>query len=99
MVFKKNFPKKIEGSNYPEWVEVGLTKAEEIEEEALCREENIALMEQCIEDAKKIIVKKDLKEYQTDLINIAIALFEKRASYSIHYKENRAREKFDKQQK
>jgi len=38
---------------------------------------------------------KSLKDYQTDLIHIAISLFEKRASHSIYWKESKAKEKFD----
>ena len=57
--------------------------------------ENLKIMDQCIEDAKLVIQRKNLKAYQTDLINIARALFEKRASHSIYFKERRAKEKFD----
>ena len=34
--------------------------------------------------------------FKDDLINIAISLFEKRASHEIFWKENAAKEKFDK---
>ena len=44
---------------------------------------------------KKIMQEKSLKSYQTDLIHIAISLFEKRASHSIYWKESKAKEKFD----
>lgn len=53
-------------------------------------------MKQCIDDAKIIFKDKNLKEYQTDIINMTISLFEKRASHSIYYKEKKAKEKFDK---
>ena len=96
MVFKKSFPKTIKGSNYPQWVDVSLTKQEELEQEEFCRKENIKLMEECIEDAKKIVEKNELKHYQTDIISIAKSLFDKRASHSIFWKENKAQEKFDK---
>jgi len=52
-------------------------------------------MKECIEDAKAVMEKKGLKDYQTDLINMALALFRKRASYAIHYKEQKAKAKFD----
>ena len=53
-------------------------------------------MKECVDDAKEIMKDKGLKDYQTDLVNIAISLFEKRASHSIYWKENKAKEKFDK---
>ena len=95
MPFSKSFPKTIEGSSYPQWEEIFLTEEEEKEEEGKCREENIKLMKECIDDAKKIIQEKNMKEYQTDIINMAISLFEKRASHSIYWKESKAKEKFD----
>ena len=96
MAFSKTFPKSSEKSAYPKWVEVFLTDAEEKEQEALCRSENIKIMRDCIEDSKSIIKEKSLKEYQTDIISMAIALFEKRASHEIFWKESKAKEKFEK---
>ncbi|MFC1801069.1 hypothetical protein ACFLZB_01265 [Nanoarchaeota archaeon] len=96
MTFSKNFPRTIEGSNYPRWEEVFLTDEEEKAEEERSRQENISLMKECVEDAKKIMAEKDLKEYQSDLISLAISLFEKRASHVIYWKESKAKEKFDK---
>lgn len=95
MVFSKSFPRNVKGSNYPRWEEISISDAEEKEQEELCRVKNIKLMRECIDDAKDIIQKNNLKRYQTDLINIAAALFKKRASYAIHFKENKAKEKFD----
>lgn len=97
MVFSKNFPKRVKGSNYPEWVEILLSDAEEQAVESRAREENIKLFEQCISDAKQVFSNKDLKDYQTDVINAAIALFEKRASHTIYWKEEKAKQKFDSQ--
>jgi hypothetical protein len=95
MAFSKSFPKTTEKTAYPKWVEIFLTK----EEEKLCednaREDNIKLMKECIDDSIKIINEKQLKDYQTDIINLAISLFEKRAAFAIHYKDNLAKEKFD----
>jgi hypothetical protein len=96
MTFSKSFPRNIKGSNYPRWDEVSLTDDEERLEEAKCRTENIRIMDECISDAKSIIAKQNLKPFQSDLIRIANALFEKRASHSIYWKENKAKEKFDK---
>lgn len=95
MTFSKSFPRTIKGSNYPRWEEMSISDLEEKEQEELCRIENIKLMKECIDDAKKIIDDKGLKKYQTDLINTAISLFEKRASHAVHFKENKAKSKFD----
>ena len=96
MPFSKTFPKTSTKSVYPKWEEVYLDEHEEriVEEEAA--RENIRLMRECIRDAKAIIKDEGLKPYQTDLINVAIALFEKRASHEIYHKENKAKEKFEK---
>jgi hypothetical protein len=97
MAFSKRFPRQIEGSNYPEWVEVFLSEKEEKVVERECRQENVLLMEECIEDAKNIVKARNMKYFQSDIVNIAISLFEKRASHSIYWKESKAKEKFDKQ--
>lgn len=96
MVYSKNFPRTIEGSNYPRWEEVSLTDAEENEVEAKARKENIELMRECINDAKEIFKENGFKDYQSDVISIGIALFEKRAGHTVHHKERKAKEKFDK---
>ena len=96
MTFSKTFPRTIKGSNYPRWEEISISDKEEALEEQKCRTENIDLIKECIEDAKKIFQEKDLKRYQTDMIRLAIALFEKRASHSIYFKERKAKKKFDK---
>ena len=95
MSFSKSFPRTVKGSPYPRWEEVFISEEEERAEEDKCRVENLRIMDQCIEDAKKIMANKSLKPYQTDLINIAIALFEKRASHSVYWKERKAKDKFD----
>ena len=96
MAFSKRFPRQVKGQAYPEWEEIYLTEREEENIEQQARQENIKLMNECIEDAKKIIAKQSLKTYQTDLINMAISLFEKRASHNVYWKEERAKDKFDK---
>jgi hypothetical protein len=95
MAFSKSFAKTTEKSVYPKWVEVFLSEEEEKQEETKSRDENIILMKECIDDAKKIFSEKKLKDYQTDIISIAVALFEKRASHVVYWKESRAKEKFD----
>lgn len=94
MPFSKSFPKKSEKSVYPRWEEIELSEEEEKSVDETARQENIELMRQCIEDSKKIFAEKDLKKYQTDMIRMAIALFEKRASHSVYHKERKAKEKF-----
>ena len=95
MVFSKSFPHTTEKSVYPTWQEIRLTNEEEKEQEVKARQENIIKMQECIADAKKIIESNKLKPYQTDMINVAIALFDKRGSHEIYFKENKAKEKFD----
>ena len=97
MAFSKTFPKTTEKSNYPKWIEVFLSDLEEKEEELNARKRNVELMKECIDDAKKIIDDKSLTKYQSDLISVATALFEKRASHEIYWKDNKAKEKFDKE--
>ncbi|MCK5282703.1 MAG: hypothetical protein KAK00_04810 [Nanoarchaeota archaeon] len=96
MPFSKSFPRTVKGSTYPMWEEIFLTEDEEKEEEQKCRKENIRLMQECIEDSKIIVEKKALKKFQSDMIKISIALFDKRASHAVYWKENKAKEKFDK---
>ncbi|KYK25202.1 hypothetical protein AYK26_06305 [Euryarchaeota archaeon SM23-78] len=97
MAFSKSFPKTTDKSVYPKWIEVFLTDEEEQEQEEVSRKENIKLMKECVDDAKKIFQEKKLKDYQTDVIRLAVALFEKRASHSVFWKESKAKEKFDKE--
>ena len=95
MAFTKAFPKTSDKSVYPKWEEISLTEEEERGQENTARQENIQKMAESIEDAKEIMQKASLKPFQTDMINMAISLFEKRASHEIYYKENKAKEKFD----
>lgn len=95
MTFSKSFPRTKKDKSYPEWEEIFLTEAEEKEVAELARKENVQLLRQCIHDAKKIMEEEGLKDYQTDLVHLAIALFEKRASHEVYWKENKAKDKFD----
>src|SRR3989304_5033671 len=95
MPYSKSFPKKSKKDSYSNWEEVFLTDTEEKIEELTAKTENIELMKECIEDSKKIFAEKNLKPFQTDMINMAIALFDKRASHAIYHKERKAKEKFD----
>lgn len=94
MPFSKTFPKTIPGSNYPVWEEVTLSDVEEKQIEEDCRRFNNQLFEECIFDAKLILQKKGLGE-ESLIVQTAIALFEKRASHVVFWKESKAKEKFD----
>ena len=96
MVFSKSFPKTVEGAAYPKWIEVSLTEEEEKETGNNCREENIRIMKECIDDAKALIEEKGFKGFKEDILTVATKLFDKRASHAVYWKENRAKEKFDK---
>lgn len=96
MVFSKSFPKTIGGTAYPKWIEVSLTEDEENQIEEDCRQENIRVMQQCIDDAKSLIEQKGFKGFKEDILTVATILFEKRASHVVYWKENKAKEKFDK---
>jgi len=96
MAFSKSFPKTTDKSVYPKWEEIVLSETEEKDIEADAHKENIRLMKECLEDARKIISENNLKPYQTDIVNIAISLFEKQASHTVYWKERLAKKKFDK---
>ncbi len=95
MVFSKTFPKTVPGTNYPIWEEVYLTEEEEREVEEQCKRENFLLMDESLSEAKSLAIKKGINEDEITA-NIAIALFEKKASHVVFMKENKAKEKFDK---
>ena len=95
MAFSRRFPKDKPGSPYAAWEEVYLTAQDEQVVEVKQRTANLKLMQECITDAKKVAEEQNLKDFQTDIINIAIALFEKRASHSVYWKEEEAKKRFD----
>ncbi len=95
MVFSKTFPRTLKGSNYPIWEEINLSDEEEREIEEIAKKENADLMVQCIEEARRIIKEEGLKDYQTDIVNIAVALYDKVSSHQVYHKEKKAKEKFD----
>lgn len=96
MAFSRRFPHDKPGSPYPAWEEVFLQDADEKKVETTQRRENVALMRECIGDAKKILFEEDLKDFQSDMIHVALALFEKRASHVVYWKEEEAKSRFDK---
>lgn len=96
MTFSKSFPRTLKGSSYPIWEEIFLSEDEEREVELNSKIENYELMKECIDKAKEILKDKGLKDYQSDVISMAISLFDKIASHAVYHKENKAKEKFDK---
>ncbi len=95
MAFSKTFPKNIPGSNYPVWQEIFLKEDEEKETEDNCRRENFRILDQCLEEGKALAIKHGLNTDE-NRVRIATSLFEKRASHVVFWKENKAKEKFDK---
>ena len=94
MAFSKTFPRTVPGSNYPVWEEVKLTDKEEQEVEELCKKENFSLLDDCIMEAKALAIKNQINT-EENITNLAIALFEKKSSHVVFWKESKAKEKFD----
>ncbi len=94
MAFSKTFPKTVPGNNYPVWEEIFLTEQEEKEAEEACKRENFIIMDNCMREAKAIAIKQGVNTDENQ-IHLAVALFEKRASHVVFWKESKAKEKFD----
>lgn len=99
MAFSKAFAKSSDKSVYPKWEEIYLTDDEEKLCEVECRAKNLGVMRQCVDDARELVRDKKLLESQTLITDLAKALFDKRASHEIFFKEKKAKEKFDELQK
>ncbi len=97
MAFSKSFPRSIKGSNYPEWVDVYLSEKEERFIEDQVRQQNIVLMKRCLDDARSI--SEENGSPTESISSIAVALFEKLASHSVHAKERRCKDKFDRSER
>ncbi len=95
MSFSKSFPRTDNKSTYPIWEEISLSSEEENKIEDSARKENITLLKQCIEDARMIVQDENMRDYQTDISRMAIALFEKRSSHVVFWKEQACKDKFD----
>ena len=94
MPFSKTFPKTVPGSSYPVWEEVFLTEEEEKQVEERCQKENFKIFDDSIQDARMLAIKNGMNTDE-NVARLAIALFEKRASHVVFFKENKAKEKFD----
>ncbi len=95
MPFSKTFPRTKPESSYPIWEEIYLNEEEERAVEENCRRTNFTIMDECLVEAKQLAIKNSINTGE-NISNIAIALFEKRASHEVFWKENKAKEKFDK---
>jgi hypothetical protein len=95
MAFSKTFPKNVPGSNYPVWEEIFLTEEEEKQVEESCKKQNFIILDKSIQDARALAIKNGMNE-DNIVAKLAIALFEKRASHEVFWKESKAKEKFDK---
>lgn len=91
----KTFPKTMDGSNYPVWEEISLTDKDEFAVEERAKKENIKLMKKCVAEARKMLEEVGMREYQSDILNIALAIFRKQASHVVYWKDNLCKEKFD----
>ncbi|MBI4983700.1 hypothetical protein HZC32_03590 [Candidatus Woesearchaeota archaeon] len=96
MAFSKTFPKTVPGTSYPQWEEVYLTPEEEKLVEELCSKENGLILSECLQEAKALAIKQGVNSDE-NVVKLAIALFEKRASHVVFWKEIKAKEKFDEQ--
>ncbi|MBI4151971.1 hypothetical protein HY496_03295 [Candidatus Woesearchaeota archaeon] len=94
MAFSKTFPRTVTGSSYPIWEEIYLTEQEERRAEERCRQENFQLLDESLQEAKILAIKHGINEDHIRT-QLAIALFEKRASHVVFWKESVAKEKFD----
>jgi len=95
MTFSKSFPRTDSKTNFPTWEEISLNNSEEQNVELRARRETNDLMKQCIEDARLIMEDMNLRDYQTDLVRMAVSLFEKRASHVVYWKEQACKDLFD----
>tara|TARA_Y100000031_G_C8155147_1_gene354240 strand:+ start:612 stop:923 length:312 start_codon:yes stop_codon:yes gene_type:complete len=95
MTFSKSFAHQPENTPYTRWIEITLKDHEEQQAEEQAKKENKKIMQDCIKDAIELSKQTSLKDYQSDIISIATALFEKRASHAVFHKEAACKKKFD----
>ena len=95
MPFSKTFPRTKSDSSYPTWEEIYLTQQEEKEVEERCKREHFQILDECIREARQLAIKNAINT-EDNVTKLAITLFEKRASHVVFWKEDKAKEKFDK---
>ncbi|MBI2019291.1 hypothetical protein HYS95_01310 [Candidatus Daviesbacteria bacterium] len=94
MAFSKAFPRQVSGSSSPVWEEVLLSEEEEKEAEEKCQRENFCLLDASLQEAKALAIKHGINS-GANVTRMAIALFEKKASHQVFWKEKMAKEKFE----
>ncbi|MBW2964305.1 hypothetical protein KY363_02495 [Candidatus Woesearchaeota archaeon] len=93
MVFSKSFPRETQDGS-TRWEEMFLSAQEEREREQVARQENLFLIRQCIADARNVLKDEKMMDMQSHVLSIAMALFKKRSSHAVFYKEELCKEKF-----
>ncbi len=97
MVFFKSFARQDGKFTVWEDVTLSLTEEKEVENEAIL--ENVKIMSKCINNAKRLFEREKMDMKQSDIVNVARALFDKRASHTVYAKERLCREKFEKKKR
>lgn len=88
-MFIRRIPKTVKGSPYPNWVEVKLTEEEAANIMMEAKEQHKTIFKFCIEDAKQILEETNIYKLEDapiiaeNIIQVAVALFDKRASHVV----------------
>ena len=77
------------------WKDISLSIEEEVEVESSEWNLHDTIMRECLTDATKILRSKEVEVTPMTTINLAVALFDKRASHVQYGREAKAREKFE----
>ncbi|MCF7861294.1 hypothetical protein K9M79_03525 [Candidatus Woesearchaeota archaeon] len=93
MTYIKSFPRTKDSTTH--WVDIKLDDKEEQKVSAIHRNLNKNLYQQCLKDAAVILEKSEMKEFQTNIVQIATALFNKRSSHLVYSKDSYCREKLE----
>lgn len=94
MSFSKKFPKEVPGSNFPIWEEIILSPTEEQDVEEHAKRDQFKLLDEALREARALAIKHSIND-EGIVARLGVALFEKRASHIIFWKEEKAKEKFD----
>lgn len=94
MAFSKTFPRQLPGSSATVWEEITLSEEEEKHAEESCRQENFRLLDEALLEARSLAIKHSINT-DANVARLAVALFEKKASHQVFWKEKMAKEKFE----
>lgn len=94
MAFSKTFPRQSPGSSATVWEEITLSGEEEKQAEESCRKENFQLLDGSLQEARSLAIKHSINT-DANVARLAVALFEKKASHQVFWKEKMAKEKFE----